>query len=49
MRVVSHRRDSEKAENDKGSKDSDKKGPSSEEKEEFGVDKPVKAPSVSNY
>jgi len=45
MRVVSHRRDSEKAENDKGSKDSDKKGPSSEDKEEFGVDKPVKAPS----
>jgi len=42
MRVVSHRRDSEKA-TDSPSKD-DKK-PSSEEKEEFGVDKPVKAPS----
>ena len=44
MRVVSHRRDSEKA-TDSPSKD-DKKA-SADDKEEFGVDKPVKAPSVS--
>ena len=44
MRVVSHRRDSEKA-TDSPAKD-DKKA-SSDDKEEFGVDKPVKAPSVS--
>jgi len=41
-RVVSHRRDSEKA-TDSPSKD-DKKA-SADDKEEFGVDKPVKAPS----
>merc|ERR1711974_453376 len=44
MRVVSHRRDSEKASGDAAAKSKEDK-PSPEDKEEFGVDKPTKAPS----
>jgi len=43
VRVVSHRRDSEKATDSPTAKDDKKQ--TSEDKEEFGVDKPVKAPS----
>ena len=45
MRVVSHRRDSESAK-ETPSKDGDKKAAAAGD-DEFGVDKPVKAPSVS--
>jgi len=45
MRVVSHRRDSEKASGDAAAKSKEDKEPSPEDKEEFGVDKPTKAPS----
>ena len=48
MRVVSHRRDSEKASGDAAAKSKEDKEPSPEDKEEFGVDKPTKAPSVSH-